>query len=795
VKGIRMSRNFKFVCLLYIGFFVFTKLIFARSDWELVLPPGPTTNQLVSLYFINEITGWSVGEYGTILNTSDAGNTWRLIEIPQSNDLRDIFFPTRSVGFTVGKDGLILKSNDGGETWFQQSNHFTNNLSRVRFRDEKTGWVIGEKGLILFTNNGGNTWTQQISNSRYDLNGLALIGESGVCAVGFDSSLLVTENDGQLWQRKKFNPQKGYSSYNFEDVYFLDSLRGWIVGSKNDDFGLLVATTNGGETWNEYEIYSTEFQSYWQSNRFSMPGIQQILFIDHRNAFCLTDQWGNFGNIPFSSRYSGRTWHTQILGFSENYPFPGRLAYLCDSRIINTGYRGEFRISSDKGDSWQFMNQEKRNFVYLFLGNEGNLRAWRMESNNEYQWIQSLDYGKSWEKFDPQFYDLEGNLQTGVYTPYMGNFIDDDKTILRAVCYDNSLGTFIRNIYESKDFGLNWNLIHPNASPKLALAKFLSSDTLINYNIFRIETSTGKTHFELLFTHSFNCGYTAQTDSFRNIWNYKTNSTPFISKHYFFNGHTGFIIGSEGNIIKTMNTGQSWENIPSGVVEDLWDIAFVNRQTGFVVGNFGRILKTEDSGRTWRKTDSGTQEDIYAIGFRNETEGWAGTETGLRYTRDGGETWQGVPMRYFHGPVREFEFDKKGTGYAFTNKLAANEDFYARPFGYILLMVLKEGGVVIENTPTTSPYQFTLSQNYPNPFNSTTHIRFSLPENASVSLKIYNIQGQLVRTLLDEVRQPGEHSVVWDGATNAGQLVASGVYFYRLTRNGEVRVRKLLLLN
>ena len=52
-----------------------------------------------------------------------------------------------------------------------------------------------------------------------------------------------------------------------------------------------------------------------------------------------------------------------------------------------------------------------------------------------------------------------------------------------------------------------------------------------------------------------------------------------------------------------------------------------------------------------------------------------------------------------------------------------------------------------------------------------------------------------MRTLLDEVRKAGEHSVVWDGATNAGQLVASGVYFLRLIQGKQVRVRKLLVLN
>ncbi len=87
------------------------------------------------------------------------------------------------------------------------------------------------------------------------------------------------------------------------------------------------------------------------------------------------------------------------------------------------------------------------------------------------------------------------------------------------------------------------------------------------------------------------------------------------------------------------------------------------------------------------------------------------------------------------------------------------------------------------------PKTFSLSQNYPNPFNPSTMISFSVPQGAKVSLKVYNILGQEVATLVDDYKQAGEYLVQF----NAGRL-ASGVYFYRLQANDFAQTRKLLLL-
>ena len=87
-----------------------------------------------------------------------------------------------------------------------------------------------------------------------------------------------------------------------------------------------------------------------------------------------------------------------------------------------------------------------------------------------------------------------------------------------------------------------------------------------------------------------------------------------------------------------------------------------------------------------------------------------------------------------------------------------------------------------------------LDQNYPNPFNPTTTFKFSLAKKTAVSLKVYNVKGQLVKTLAHGLLNAGYHTVLWNGKDNHNSSVASGIYFYRLETGDKTFVRKALLL-
>jgi len=91
------------------------------------------------------------------------------------------------------------------------------------------------------------------------------------------------------------------------------------------------------------------------------------------------------------------------------------------------------------------------------------------------------------------------------------------------------------------------------------------------------------------------------------------------------------------------------------------------------------------------------------------------------------------------------------------------------------------------------PSAFALYPNYPNPFNPATNISFALPVDSRVSLKIYNIAGQLVRTVVNETMPAGNHTVTWDGINSSGEKVASGIYFYRLNAGDFSKTMKMVM--
>ena len=92
------------------------------------------------------------------------------------------------------------------------------------------------------------------------------------------------------------------------------------------------------------------------------------------------------------------------------------------------------------------------------------------------------------------------------------------------------------------------------------------------------------------------------------------------------------------------------------------------------------------------------------------------------------------------------------------------------------------------------PAEFALAQNYPNPFNARTVINYSLPVSGKVSLDIFNIMGQKVVTLLDSYQEAGYRSVIWDGHDADGNVVSSGIYFYRLHADRKTITKRMLIL-
>ncbi len=96
--------------------------------------------------------------------------------------------------------------------------------------------------------------------------------------------------------------------------------------------------------------------------------------------------------------------------------------------------------------------------------------------------------------------------------------------------------------------------------------------------------------------------------------------------------------------------------------------------------------------------------------------------------------------------------------------------------------------------PGFIPSSYALKQNYPNPFNPVTTIAFDIVEAGRVRIDIYDVSGRMVRTLLNESRDPGRHRIEWNGRDNSGSTVPSGIYFYRINAGEFTATRKMILL-
>jgi photosystem II stability/assembly factor-like uncharacterized protein len=134
------------------------------ATWDLRPLPHIAGGAFTSYWDIDfpaDMTGWAVGDAGTILKTEDGGETWKTQASGVSASLAAVDFVNASVGFAVGKGGRILRTRDGGAHWVKVGSGTQKGLSAVCFIDASRGWVVGNSGVRLRTTNGGRTWIGQ----------------------------------------------------------------------------------------------------------------------------------------------------------------------------------------------------------------------------------------------------------------------------------------------------------------------------------------------------------------------------------------------------------------------------------------------------------------------------------------------------------------------------------------------------------------------------------------------------------------------------------------------------------
>ncbi|MGH1362684.1 MAG: YCF48-related protein [Calditrichia bacterium] len=257
----------------------------------------------------------------------------------------------------------------------------------------------------------------------------------------------------------------------------------------------------------------------------------------------------------------------------------------------------------------------------------------------------------------------------------------------------------------------------------------------------------------------------------------------------FVSPQVGFGIGGRFDLTSTIwttaNGGQTWRATNYGL-EPMYDILYLDSQRFITVGgdfDFGAaVLSTENGGGDWTYFYTGFWGQGRAVAARTELEiyvplGFAGT---TMISKDKGGTWN-----VFENPGMVDLYDI--VFFDSTNGLMIGGEGKVLRYNPILTGI---------NEPnlTAGPVSFELLSNYPNPFNPSTTIRFNQERRSKVMLEVYSSQGKKVALLVNDFRDAGNHTVVWNGTNQRGDNVSSGVYLYRLTIGAESQSQKMLLV-
>lgn len=446
---------------------------------------------------------------------------------------------------------------------------------------------------------------------------------------------------------------------------------------------------------------------------------------------------------------------------------------------IATGSSGRILKTTNSGISWSIIQTGALAWIYSihFLNDEIGFAT-----GYDGQILKTTNGGQTWDigaYSQGSFSIFFSNLSTGFCVGLEGR------------------------ILRTSNFGQTWNIINSGTNQTLYSVTFVNEDIgyIVGGGIILKSTNQGIS------------------------WIQQTIPTTLpLYGVYFVNQNIGFAIGYQGVGLKTTNGGEDWLMMNTGTSNTLWNIFFTDNENGYIVGDGGKILKTTNSGNNWFSLSSGVPENLRSVFFINQNEGYVVGENGIILKTTQG----GIPVELSSFTVnvdgnniilnwsssselnnRGFEIEKsadkniwqtigfvKGNGttteinnYSFTDYLNDNN---TQKLFYRLKQIDYDGNFeysYIVEVEVGNPSDFFLSQNYPNPFNPETTIKYQLPVNGFVSLKIFNILGQEVKILVNEFQETGYYNIKFNSVG-----LPSGIYLYKIQAGDFISIKKMMIL-
>ncbi len=728
---------------------------------------------------------------------------WKwLHQSPQGNDLRWVKMWDVNTFYAVGMNGTFIKTTNGGQNWiFHHSAGKLGgiplqraNIYNAWFFNQNTGILIGNLGTIMRTTNGGLSFDSVAGNpapSNVTFRGIYFINDlTGYVVSGITNYRLMKTTDGGLNWYAGYGSAPPYSNPYF--IYAFNENKLLVLNQLGD----IYISTNGGLLWNNYysgtsvNLYKTVFINSdtgfvcgdWGRCRYTTNGgynwinmagsmlSQDVHFFDieYRNgAVYLT---GNSKYIWKSSNY-GLTWDTipfidpgVLLPWDNSY-YSSDFSFTGDT-IITVGAYGSIhqKLGGEYITHSQYLKKGSLRDVVVIPSTGviiavGSPSVSTTSLTTPDQILRSSDNGLHWTVISPS-----SNSTADFYSIEM---IDDNTGY---ICGSKSA------VYKTTNAGVNWDsLVIPIIPSNLVLSKvdFVNSQT--GWIFSRYATGNDSSIFKT-------------TDGGMNWFKQKfgtiSGSENSVFSACMIDANTGWLLNSKPRPWKTTNGGLTWDSTSLGdnyLAGNLYDIKMLNAFTGYCVGSNNRVYRTTNGGATpWSNVSisSTTVLTLYTCEFINSLEGVVTGSYGFAYyTTNGGVTW-------INKTVSSGTSDIYGSFLTPDGKVFAVSLLSACIFKNSNLM-----SVGINNKFELIPDEFVLKQNYPNPFNQSTVISYHLPLRTNVILKVFDISGREVSTIINTTQDAGIYNISF----NAENL-SSGIYFYRLQAGNFSQTGKMILV-
>lgn len=568
--------------------------VFSQSNW-LFSEPVPTSNNLNSLYFLDDNTGWFAGDFGTILKTTNGGATNFSQQYITSDNLNSIFFIDSNTGWTAGAAGRIFKTANGGTIWVAQSSSTSNVLNSISFANADTGWAVGFNNTILKSPDGGSTWTLQSTGLNETWNSVSCTSTMDCYAVGSNGKIIFTTDGGASWQQ-----QNAGTTYSLNSIHFTDQNNGWVAG----DGGVILKTTNAGLSWQTLPQFTT-------------MALTSVFFKDNNIGSAVSNV-----NV-FYTVNGGQNWSSSGVPVFSSY----KSVYLTNNIGWTAGFNGQISKTTNNGANWTELSTPQTlycNFtissIVFSTANNGlmaKVRGGRLGCDQS-EVYRTTNGGASWNLirtfngFGQLITCVAGSGIVDIETGYNGFFAS------QGVVLNPGTSNSLYGLISSYACGAQGTLIRYTGSGASTTFTPVTSGT--SNDLYSIVSTTSG-----YFCVGANGTIIKSTDFGINWYPVTSGTTQNLYGLRTVAGK-GFCAGNNGTILKTTDGGQTWFLLNAGITTNLRAVGFPssgNSSVAYVTGDSGLILKTTNEGATWFRETNNTGE-LLTIAFPNSSTGYIG---------------------------------------------------------------------------------------------------------------------------------------------------------------------------